>query len=153
MRWEPWEEITDYNLPLGPLAEAAGGTKVYCNNIYTIIHRTLEDGCVWLSIRSNDNSARHDWRHFQKIKNDLVGPEIEAMEIYPKESRLADTSNQFHLWCLPPGKTIPFGFSDRLVTEAEIENTRQRPFETALKPSDLVSETDMRQRLKQRSYS
>jgi hypothetical protein len=36
----------------------------------------------------------HDWRDLQRIKNQLVGPECEAVELYPAESRKVDTANQ-----------------------------------------------------------
>lgn len=143
--WPPFQQLNDYTVPLGPLYDSKNMT-VYANGIYVVIKRVLEDGCVWLSIRSEDNTAQHDWRHFQRIKNELVGPEAEAIEIYPAESRLVDTSNQFHLWCLPPGTKIPFGFGERLVSEAELATTKQRKFED--KPVDLVPEAILRERLK-----
>lgn len=49
--------------------------------------------------------------HFQRIKNDLVGPEYEAAELYPATSRLTDLANQYHLWALPSKRLrFPFGF-------------------------------------------
>lgn len=65
---------------------------------------------VRLSIRRDDRKAIRDWRHLQQIKNDIAGPEIEAIELFPAESRLMDTSNQYWLWCFPPGVTLPVGF-------------------------------------------
>src|SRR5262245_49857956 len=41
-----------------------------------------------LSITATDDSALHDWRDFQQLKNLLLGPEWEAVELYPSESRL-----------------------------------------------------------------
>jgi len=71
---------------------------------------------IHLSIRNQDRGVRHDWRHFQRIKNQLCGPEWEAMEIYPAESRLVDGANQFHLWCFP--FRIGMGFDKRVVANA-----------------------------------
>ena len=68
---------------------------------------------IHLSIRNADRSARHDWRDFQRIKNQLAGPEWEAVEIYPAESRLVDAANQYHLWCFQ--FTFGIGFARRLV--------------------------------------
>lgn len=49
--------------------------------------------------------------HFQRIKNDLVGSEYEAVELYPATSRIADLANQYHLWALPSAMLrFPFGF-------------------------------------------
>lgn len=69
------------------------------------------------------------FRDFQRIKNELAGPEREAVEVYPAESRLVDTSNQYHLWVLPEGARLPFGFDDRTVTADPGGNARQQPFE------------------------
>lgn len=53
---------------------------------------------VHINIRRRDGGAVHDWRDLQQIKNEILGPECEAIEIYPAESRLVDTSNKYHLW-------------------------------------------------------
>jgi len=84
---------------------------------------------VWLSIKRIDKAALHDWRHLQEIKNMIVGPEHEAVELYPAESRLTDTANQYHLWVLrSPTLRFPFGFDQRVIqNEAVVGNSRQRP--------------------------
>lgn len=75
-----------------------------------VVHVTKNDGgFVKLGIRNLDGSSKRDWRDFQQIKNDLVGEEREAVELYPAESRLMDECNQFWLWCLPPGALFPIG--------------------------------------------
>lgn len=51
-----------------------------------------------LSIKRQDREPVTDWRHKQEIKNMLVGPEFEAVELFPAESRVVDTANQYHLW-------------------------------------------------------
>lgn len=94
------------------------------NDLYVVIRNDVpaRDGwpaMIWLSIRRQDRAAIRDWRHFQQIKNELVGAECEAVEMYPAESRLVDTANQYHLWCLTdPEARWPFGFDQRLVTDA-----------------------------------
>ena len=69
---------------------------------------------VHLSIRRIDRKPIRDWRDLQRIKNELVGPECEMVEIFPAESRLIDTANQFHLWGLddPEMGKIAFGWHD-----------------------------------------
>jgi hypothetical protein len=92
---------------------------------------------IWLAIINKDRSARHDWRDFQRIKNELVGPDFEAMEMYPAETRLVDTNNQFHMFVLPKGKTFPIGFATRDVSDRQLEwsDHKQRPFDPV--PEDL----------------
>ena len=98
---------------------------IYTNDIYEVwvyrkkmadflVHYELFKGkCTYLSIKRRDKKAIHDWRHFQLIKNELVGEEVEAIEMYPAESRLHDTANQFHLFCYPIGTKVKFGWNFR----------------------------------------
>lgn len=85
----------------------------------------VEGGGSWpdlfhLNCRRTDREPCHDWRELQAIKNILIGPEHEAVELYPAESRLTDTANNYHLWVLvKPGMRFPFGFADRAVLSAE----------------------------------
>jgi hypothetical protein len=126
----------------GQLAEAQGITlaeaegvlervsegQMWRNDKYTVIATAREDGSVMeLSIRRNDRRPVHDWRDFQRIKNEVAGPEVEGVELYPAMSRLMDSANQYYVYCLPPGERFPMGYQQRLVTDAVIANSRQRP--------------------------
>jgi len=96
--------------------------EVWVNSRYHVhVIRDAENGfgvpVTWLSIRRHDKLPIHDWRDMQRIKNELLGPEIEAIEVYPAESRLVDTANQFHLWALPEGIPVPVGWTRRQVDE------------------------------------
>lgn len=52
---------------------------------------------IHLSWKRLDKQAVHDWREIQRMKNEICGREREAFELYPPESKLVDTSNQYHL--------------------------------------------------------
>lgn len=86
----------------------------------------------WLSIKRRDRAQVRDWRVLQQIKNMIVGDEHEGFEIYPAESRLVDTANQYHLWVLAdPAVRLPVGYRRREVLdsdEASASGARQRPF-------------------------
>jgi len=83
-------------------------------NADSLVHNPLYKGkCTYISIKRKDKKAIHDWRHFQHIKNELVGSKVEAIELYPSESRLHDTVNQYHLFCLPLGTSFKFGWQHR----------------------------------------
>lgn len=78
-----------------------------------------------------------DWRHFQQIKNELIGPNFEAFELYPLEARLVDAANQYHLWCFAtPDIHLPIGFPARAVesTPPEGSNVTQRPIDEQPEP-------------------
>lgn len=61
---------------------------------------------VRIGIACIDGEARHDWRVFQQIKNQVAGPEWWALELYPAESQLIDPSNYYILYAAP---ALPFG--------------------------------------------
>jgi hypothetical protein len=108
--------------------EGAKGSY-WINDVYQV-YMTQEGDYTHLNIRRRDGEVIYrDWRDFQDIKNQLVGEDSEAVELYPAEDRVVDTSNKYHLYCAPPGFRFPFGFVNRdVVNEPGSANgTRQRP--------------------------
>jgi len=94
------------------LAQERADVTVWRNDLYQVARRVLntETNLIHLNIRRTDGAAGRDWRHFQQIKNELIGEECEAVELYPAESRLSDTSNKYHLFGLvDPEFRFPFG--------------------------------------------
>lgn len=101
-------------------------TPLFQNDTYTV---QVEAGTpfVHLHIRRNDWGPCKDWRDFQLIKNYFVGTENEAVELFPAESRLVDTSNVYHLWVhADPHYRFPLGLAHRLVTQQPIGREQQR---------------------------
>jgi hypothetical protein len=104
-------------------------SPVYLNDLYTVQIEQMPP-FVHLIIRRNDWDTCKDWRHFQQIKNEFVGIENEAVELFPAESRLVDTANVYHLWVHTDARfRFPLGLPSRLVTAQPIGGDRQRPFE------------------------
>ena len=116
----------------------SGAERFWVNSHYLVFIRTMgtdDDGevnAVHLSLRTVENDTRHDWRDMQRIKNELCGPEWEAVELYPKESRVVDMANQFHLWAIRD--EFPFGFPQGMKLGPDEEHdlkspgAQQRPF-------------------------
>lgn len=114
--------------------------RVWKNDLYTVFvdqhapHGFGDEVVVWeLSIKRNDKEPIHDWRHLLAIKNELCGQEVEAFELYPAESRVMDTANQYYLYAImaPVGFRFPVGFTlGKRATpeEAERFGAKQRPF-------------------------
>ena len=94
-------------------------------------------GGVELTIKERERFPYHDWRDLQRIKSELLGDEWEAVELYPAESRLVDTADQWWLYCWPPGHSLPFGMRGRAVTEVDNPGGSQRVFDAHTKPKDL----------------
>jgi hypothetical protein len=106
--------------------------RFFTNDLYQVqVAPTGDNGdFLHINIRRLDGSMFKDWRHFQQIKNEVAGPEREALEIYPAESRKVDTSNKWHLWVLPEGAQVNLGWGTRDIQYKEIRNVpglRQRP--------------------------
>src|SRR3954465_11420168 len=80
------------------------------NRLYNGYALVFEDTSMHLSFKRNDRAAVRDWRHFQAIKNEVAGPEREAIEIFPPESMLVDSANENHLWIIPEDNISPLGF-------------------------------------------
>ena len=91
---------------------------------------------VMIGIKDHERTARHDWRDFQRIKNELVGEQYDAVEVYPAEDKLVDTANQYYMFAFLDLR-LPFGFQGRLVAEGNVHKAKQRPFE--VRPPDCLT--------------
>lgn len=108
----------------------------WSNDKYWVTESRIKNGgpvfynrpIVRLGIQRIDQRTCDDWRDFQAIKNDICGPESEALQLYPAESRLLDPSNYYLLWVLPKGR-IDIGISaGRNVLQPEHSMVPQRAF-------------------------
>ncbi|EDY19938.1 hypothetical protein CfE428DRAFT_2527 [Chthoniobacter flavus Ellin428] len=97
------------------LIQSTGAPHAFMNDLYTVRMRDASP-FIQLDITRRDGEACKNWRDFQQIKNELVGAECEAVELFPAESRLVDTANQYHLWVNPDANfRFPFGYKKRVV--------------------------------------
>jgi len=148
--WQPLVETTDHPKPeteeiVTVVAEHYGISKdsardwvrrvraevrFFVNDLYEVAMSPTGIDALHITVQRRDGSLVKDWRHLQQIKNELAGPEREAVELYPAESRKTDTSNKWHLWVLPIGVRFDFGFPQRDVSYKEIHDApglKQRP--------------------------
>lgn len=161
--WQPLQQAEAINPVLIDALRQSGAhderqqIEVWANDRYEVIVRRDPAGIAHLSIKRRDRAAVRDWRHLQQIKNEVLGPEIEACEVFPAESRLVDTANEYHLWALPPGQQFPWTGNVRAVAgpdEARAHNEqlaqtygtrgkgRQRPWEPGLTTGSEPTPTD-----------
>lgn len=116
--------------------------EVFINSRYQVCRYAPQEcpgvgRVVHLTIKRIDAAACRDWRDFQRIKNELVGKEYDAVEIYPCDAKLVDAANQFHVWAFIDGK-LPFGFQERLVSESLSSGVSQRAFDPSDKPEGMA---------------
>jgi len=141
----PWTPFVKADVEHDDL-RAEGFQTCFKNSRYTVWVRRPrhEDGeLVHLSVKRNDRNPLHDWRDLQRIKNEILGPEEEAVEMYPAESRLVDGANQYHLWSMV-GKRVPFGYQTRCVMLEATDGAKQRPYENP--PPDALTEEQFQQK-------
>lgn len=143
--WEPLRAAVVSDVMREHTLTRATHVACWINDRYQVIVEEFDSEAFdapmsYLSIKRRDKNPVRDWRHLQQIKNELVGEECEAFEIFPASSRLVDEANQFHLWAFrSPRQRIPVGFNERLVTGPEesgatggVGRPRQRAFEEGL---------------------
>jgi len=85
----------------------------YLNNRYSvqISDYLTADGYghvnhLW--IRHHTGVMPSSWSDLQRIKNEIIGPEYLALEVYPRMSELTDEANIAHLWVMPTDYVLPF---------------------------------------------
>ena len=90
---------------------------------------------IHLAFKHNKNIAITDFRDFQRIKNELVNKEAYAIQVFPPESQLVDTSNHYHLWVMgqfselgegleDSWPRLPYGFEDQRLVMEDIDDSR-----------------------------
>lgn len=124
------KDVTDEAQAFCALVEYCKKTQegsTFINDLYQVHRVEIDSAMVHLSIRRLDRSHIRDWRHNQQIKNELVGEECEAIELYPAESRLVDNANQYHIWCWSdPSFRLPIGWGSRMVSDSPVGKGQQR---------------------------
>jgi hypothetical protein len=93
------------------------------NRLYNGFGLVFEDGSMHLSYKRNDRAAIYDWRHIQAIKNEVAGPDREAIQIFPPEWNLKDGANEYHLFVLPPDQGSPLGLGGGFEVVDEVDTT------------------------------
>lgn len=69
----------------------------HANNIFSVQVFNV-DAKIVAGIRRHDQSKNISWATKQRIKNEVFGNEVEAIEVFPKESLLVDQAEMYWLW-------------------------------------------------------
>jgi hypothetical protein len=128
-------------------------SQYWRNDLYQVQVRDLDGGLVHINVRRVDGAVVRDWRHLQRIKNEILGAECEAVEIFPAESRLVDTSNKYHLWGFrDPNKRVPVAIdidgardvvTEEVLSPPGIRQRAMEPGETPMKIELSKAEADV----------
>lgn len=111
--WGPWEERThlrdDHRAPPGLM-------RCWPNRTYSV-QLIARNGLEVLMIRRHDGAAHFPWQDLQKIKDQLVGEDREAVQVFPRKGEIVDMANMAHLWLVPDGERLPYTFANLDATE------------------------------------
>lgn len=75
----------------------------------TITKHNLEGG----SLIPTGGEMAIGWKEKMMIKNELFGEDRFAIEVYPKQENLIDSSDVYHLWVFNKKYDMPFGIHPR----------------------------------------
>jgi hypothetical protein len=108
------------SLPTSPLLsvppddEASGGLSDWGETCtaQVVEHFTPLGTLRHLKVRRHDGRSGIPWAMLQEIKDEMLGPEVMAVELYPPRNRVVNEANIRHLWEVPED-LIPFGLSRR----------------------------------------
>lgn len=124
-----WRKLVLVNNPMlngepYPLSE---GETIWENNLYVVNKYVNSSGEVGrISLYRKDNKTVRDWRHLQRIKNEIAGGESWFAEIYPAQSKLVDLGNTYHLIRLTGHAVSELkGFSDKRQVSDELSWQRR----------------------------
>jgi len=85
-----------------------GMTRSFKNNRYIVMiydnAKTTKGEAIQVLIQKIDNTPiLNHWFEIQKIKNEIFGEEVTAVEYFPAESQLVDKHNIYWIWIYPDG--------------------------------------------------
>jgi hypothetical protein len=104
-------------------------TRAFRNNRYTIMindfTETTKGNAIRAMIQSHDDRPiTNHWSEMQRIKNEIFGTEVTAVEYYPSESAKTDDHNIYWMWVFPSDVLpIPLQPKVRIVpTQLQVRN-------------------------------
>lgn len=71
--------------------------KSFKNNVYEVLLNQLGK-YIHLRIHRIDNKPIHNCLELQEIKNKVLGENVIAIEVYPKQVDYKNGSHTYHLW-------------------------------------------------------
>lgn len=115
-KWSPWETF--------PAPNGIGGSpgswthlvrKVHRNGWIAVLERPINNTplgpVTHLAIRTATN-AELTWSELQRLKNELMGEDRMAIQVYPRQADLIDAADMYHLWVFEPGQRFDFGLAE-----------------------------------------
>lgn len=103
--WGDWETLTFPRGTVGKGAWISDFTTARKNRVFSVLDRMLSNGVRHLAVASL-SGIRPTWREMQRIKDELAGCDLTAVEVYPPATEIVDEADMFHIWVLT--ERLPF---------------------------------------------
>lgn len=106
---KPAGKLEQVDLEKADLSTIPGGmTRAFRNNRYTVMIfdnvLTTHGLAIKVMVQNHHNMPiQNHWSEMQRIKNEVFGEEVIAVEYYPKESQLLNTHNIYWFFIYPEG--------------------------------------------------
>jgi hypothetical protein len=119
--WTEFQQVWPIGEDDQPI-ELSEGESWWRNSFYTVFRKELQpeegiEGAVQLSIKRNDGKAIREWKHLQRVKNEVVGEEREAAEIFPPQSMVTSMDHEHHLFVTPVGVSSIYIYEEKVRAE------------------------------------
>lgn len=109
--WGTWTLVDDDTCRLvmrGNTGWVRNIRAAHRNDVFSVLERLDSCGVIHVAVASM-SGIRPTWYEMQRIKDELFGAELTAVEIYPAHRDIVDGSDMFHIWILPGD--ISFGLT------------------------------------------
>ena len=98
-KWEDRSGVLKYHT-VKEISKAYVGKK-HSVQVSYLEHRTFGQ-ITHLWLRRHDSTPM-GWTEMQRIKNEILGENILAIQVFPPQKNVVDAANVYHLWCFPDG--------------------------------------------------
>jgi hypothetical protein len=104
--WDEFKDVTEE--AISKSIAVNGGrvsdfpNQVFKNNLYIVqqFNNVNRFGRIYTKfmIRRSDSEPIEKFYTLQRIKNEICGEDVEAIQFFPRESKLVDVANLYWLW-------------------------------------------------------
>lgn len=102
-QWGDWDVRDDNGFYQGKQEFLAA----WVNNVFSV-QVFKEDRFKRVGVRRHDESTVVTWSDLQRIKNELFGADVLAVQVLPPESKLVDAANIYWFYVYPDDEILPF---------------------------------------------
>lgn len=94
-----WTQFEDRTVEAKAKYPSTNLISFKANNLFSV-QEFMIDGIRVAGIRRHDQSTNISWETKMRIKNEVIGEDVAAVEVYPRMINLVDQANMYWLWII-----------------------------------------------------